>query len=69
MKLTQKEKADRYDSLQFAIELTIKRYKKQIDEYKEVIDSHIIEPVSFSTMRLGEISALKRAIEDMERWV
>ena len=68
MKLTQKEKADRYDSLQFALELAIKRYKKQIDEYKEVINSHN-ESVNFCAIKAGEISALKQAIEDMKMWV
>lgn len=68
MKLTQKEKADRYDSLQFAIELTIKRYKKLIKEHTEVIDNHR-DPVSFCAIRAGEIAALKQAIEDMEKWV
>jgi len=68
MKLTQKEKADRYDSLQFVIELAIKRYKKQIDEYKEVIDRHN-ESVGFCAIKAGEISALKQAIADMEMWV
>ena len=61
-------RADRYDSLQFAIKLTIKRYKKQIKENTEVIDRHS-DPVSFCAIRVGEISALKQAIEDMEKWV
>lgn len=65
MNLTEKEKASRYDSLQTAIKWTIEQYRKQKTEL-ETMQGRIPLLAAFNA---GKILSIKKAIEDMERWV
>ena len=68
MKLTQEEKAKRFDSLQTAIKWTIERYEKQEKEHERYIEdrSHIKVLDAF---HIGHANGLRQAIEDMRAWV
>ena len=66
MKLTQKEKTDRYDSLQTAIKWTIKEYRKQAKQY----ESSIVESMNpVNILEYGRGKQLRDCIADMEKWV
>ena len=67
MELTQKEKADRYDSLQTAIKWTIRLYEERIAEMRISEKGEGTKLIGFYNS--GYISGMKSAIEDMEKWV
>ena len=67
MNLTKEEKANRYDSLQTAIKLTIKQYRKRKTELKN--DGRNGRMPLLAAFNEGEILGITKAIEDMERWV
>lgn len=62
--LTQKEKADRYDSLQTALEYTIKRYKERQKECEGRYGSADV----IGAYNKGQADTYKTIIEDMETW-
>ena len=65
MKLTQKEKADRYDSLVCAIDLRKKSYEKELKGIDKEIDK---ANESVGAMLIGRKYAYKEIVEDLERW-
>lgn len=67
MKLTTKEKADRYDALQMAIKFTLNSYR----ERKDVHDHHAREEQRagfLGAYSLGMSDAFSHVIADLERW-
>ena len=67
MNLREKEKADRYDSLQTAIRWTIEQYRERITELENYA-RNCQKPV-LAAYNAGEIAYITKAIEDMEKWV
>lgn len=62
MTLTQKEKADRYDSLQTAFKYTKERYEDRRSEAQKLI------PGIIGIYNKGLADAYTCMIEDIERW-
>lgn len=68
MKLTQKEKADRYDSLMVAIEYYRTIYKDRARVYEEVIknkdDMNVLDSFNY-----GMAKCYEGVVEDMGAWL
>lgn len=69
MNLTEKEKADRYDSLQLAIKLKIKSFKNEIAKCASVIETDKGVSTLIDAMVLGQKVAFEGFIQDLEAWV
>ena len=65
--LTTKEKAERYDALQMAIQITLEGYRKRRDthhrQYKDAQSAGIIGAYS-----KGLSDAFAHVVNDLERW-
>lgn len=70
IRLTQKEKADRFDALQAAINLTIANYaaRKRTEE-QAAARFNAVENNSLYALHMGEASVYGAVIEDLKRWV
>ena len=65
MKLTQKEKADRYDALVYAIDYEKKAYEKQLKEIDGEIDR---ANETVGAMLIGRKYTYKEFVDQLERW-
>lgn len=65
MKLTTKEKADRYDALVFAIEYEKKRFEEQLTECEKDYDRAFD---NMAALLVGKKYAYKEFIEVLGRW-
>lgn len=67
-KLTNAEKAARYDALQAAIKYTIECYKRHIEynykRYEELTSEGVLGAYNY-----GVADGFRYALEDLERWV
>lgn len=66
IKLTNKEKAVRYDAIQTAIKYTVETYKGRAEEAAENNRKH--KDSILSAYDLGVSETLKGVILDLERW-
>lgn len=66
MKLSQKEKADRYDALVFAVGMEKNNFDKQLRE----VEIELTQPQSDAiySMLIGKKYAFKSFLEVLERW-
>lgn len=69
MTLTEKEKADRYDSLQLAIKLKIKNLKNEVRNCASVLTSDEGAVTNVDCVILGQKVAFEGFIQDLEMWV
>lgn len=69
MTLTEKEKADRYDSLQLAIKLKIKSIKNEVDKCASVLARDNGAVSKIDCVILGQKVAFEGFIQDLEMWV
>lgn len=65
--LTAKEKADRYDSLQMAIKITLEGYKRRRDEHdRQYSEGQALGLIGAYSKGLSD--AFSHVIADLERW-
>lgn len=69
MTLTEKEKADRYDSLQLAIRLKIKSIKNEIDKCSSILAADNGAISKIDCVVLGQKTAFEAFVQDLEMWV
>lgn len=69
MTLTEKEKADRYDSLQLAIKLKIKTIKDEIDKCTSILAKDEGAVSKIDCVVLGQKVAFEGFVQDLEMWV
>ena len=71
MTLTEKEKADRYDSLQLAIRLKIKSLKNEASKCTSILtkDNGEAAVSKIDCVILGQKVAFEEFIQDLEMWV
>lgn len=69
MTLTEKEKADRYDSLQLAIKLKIKSLRNEVRNCASVLTSDEGAVTNVDCVVLGQKVAFEGFIQDLEMWV
>ena len=69
MTLTEKEKADRYDSLQLAIKLKIKSLRNEVKNCASVLTNDEGAVTNIDCVVLGQKVAFEGFIHDLEMWV
>lgn len=69
MTLTEKEKADRYDSLQLAIKLKIKSLRNEVRNCASVLTNDEGAVTNIDCVILGQKVAFEGFIQDLEMWV
>ena len=67
--MSEKEKADRYDSLQLAIKLKIKTIKDEIDKCTSILAKDEGSVSKIDCVVLGQKVAFEGFIQDLEMWV
>ena len=68
MTLTKEEKEKRFDSLMYVIPMKIKEYEKQAEEYEKRINNQN-NMKALEIFDYGQAVALRKAAEDMRRWI
>lgn len=69
VEMSEKEKADRYDSLQLAIKLKIKAIRNEIDKCASVLAKDEGAVTNIDCVILGQKVAFEGFIQDLEMWV